>query len=119
MPNYTKLEAVKQLQNIGSHTILEDKQEVEDLTKPFNITPFWDTFEASLSNPKGQLPHANREWGESYKGVDIHWIAFQVNEACGGEVSRMLGRGGGFRQSLANAEEAILKDTELVNKHGR
>jgi len=109
MPRYSKLEAIKLMQYIGSHVILEDEREVRDLTEPFNITPFWDTFEASLSNPKGPLPHKDRDWGETYKGVDIHWIAFQANQACGGRVSRMLGRGAGFRNSLANAEEALLK----------
>jgi hypothetical protein len=110
---FTKLEAIQEMVEIGSHSILLEGSEqlVNDICEPFGITPRWSTFRPDKSNPKGAQPN----WDEAngcfdwtpFKGVDCHSLASLINQACGGNGSRSLGRGSAFRQDLSNAKEAL------------
>ena len=110
---FTKLEAIQEMVEIGSHTILleESKQLVNDICEPFEITPRWSTFRPDKSNPKGAQPSWDVAKGEfdwsPFKGVDCHSLASLINQACGGNGSRSLGRGSAFRQDLSNAKAAL------------
>ena len=43
---FTKLEAIQEMAEIGSHTIILESEEqlVNDICEPFGITPRWSTF---------------------------------------------------------------------------
>jgi hypothetical protein len=110
---FTKLEAIKEMQEIGSHSILleDSEQLVNDICEPFGITPHWSTFRPDRNNPKGAQPNWDKEKGvwdwSPFKGVDGFVLASLINQACGGESPRALGRGFRYRQDLANAKAAL------------
>ena len=110
---FTKLEAIEEMQEIGSHTIFLEGSEqlVNDICEPFGITPTWRTFTPSKTNPKGPQPNwdaEKNEWDWSpFKGVDGFVLASLINQACGGESPTSFGRGFTYRQDLANAKAAL------------
>ena len=110
---FTKLEAIQEMAEIGSHTIILESEEqlVNDICEPFGITPRWSTFRPDKSNPKGAQPSWDSKTGEfdwsPFKGVDCHSLASLINQACGGKGSYSLGRGSAFRQDLSNAKTAL------------
>lgn len=115
---FTKLEAIQEMAEIGSHTILLESEEqlVNDICEPFGITPRWSTFRPDKSNPKGAQPSWDSKAGKfdwsPFRGVDCHSLASLINQACGGNGSRShrmsLGRGSAFRQDLSNARAALM-----------
>ena len=110
---FTKLEAIQEMVEIGSHSILLEGSEqlVNDICEPFGITPRWVTFNPSQTDPKGAQPNWDSEKGEwdwtPFKGVDGHSLARLINQACGGKGNRMLGRGSAYREDLSNAKAAL------------
>ena len=110
---FTKLEAITEMEKIGSHSIFLEGSEqlVNDICEPFGITPVWVTFTPSKTNPKGAQPSWDEEKGDwdwsPFKGVDGFHLASLINQACSGESPRALGRGFRYRQDLANAKAAL------------
>jgi hypothetical protein len=113
MMKFTKLEAIEEMEKIGSHSIfLEDSEElVKDICEPFNIAPVWETFTPSKNNPKGPMPSwddQSKVWDYTpFKGVDGFYLAKLINRACDGNPSSGFGRGYAYRQDLANAKAAL------------
>ena len=111
---FTKLEAIQEMVEIGSHTILLEGSEqlVNEICEPFGITPHWATFTPDKNEPKGAQPNWDSEkqdWDWTpFKGVDCHSLASLINQACGGEPSSALGRGFAYRQDLSNAKAALM-----------
>jgi hypothetical protein len=109
---FTKLEAIKELQEIGSHTIfLEDQTElVSALCKPFNFLPHWETFTVD-PEPWGKgpqpIPSLGINWGDQFDGVNGFWLAHTINHVCDGKPATAIGRGTAYRQNLNNAKEAL------------
>ena len=110
---FTKLEAIQEMVEIGSHSILLEGSEqlVNDICEPFGITPRWSTFRPDKSNPKGAQPNWDSEkqdWDWTpFKGVDCHSLASLINQACGGNGSHSFGRGTAYREDLRNARIAL------------
>ena len=110
---FTKLEAIKEMQEIGSHSIFLEGSEqiVKDICEPFGITPVWETFTPDGNSPKGPRPNWDSEkedWVWSpFKGVDGFNLASLINQACGGNPSQSFGRGTAYREDLSNAENAL------------
>jgi hypothetical protein len=110
---FTKLEAIQEMVEIGSHTIFlaGSEQLVNDICEPFGITPRWATFTPDESNPTGAQPNWDSETGawdwSPFKGVDGFSLASLINQACGGKGNRMLGRGSAYREDLSNAKAAL------------
>jgi len=110
---FTKLEAIQEMVEIGSHTIfLEGNTElVNAICEPFDITPHWSTFTPEAGG-KGAQPNKwddeKDEWDMSpFKGVDGFSLASLINQSCGGQSSSALGRGTAYRQDLSNAAQAV------------
>ena len=110
---FTKLEAIEEMREIGSHTIFLEGSEqlVNDICEPFGITPHWATFTPEAGG-KGAQPNKwddeKNEWDMSpFKGVDGFSLASLINQSCGGQSSSALGRGTAYRQDLDHAENAL------------
>ena len=110
---FTKLEAIKEMQEIGSHSIFLEGSEqiVNDICEPFGIKPVWETFTPDKNTPKGAQPNWDSEkedWDWTpFKGVDGFYLASQINQACDGKPSSALGRGFAYRQDLSNAKAML------------
>ena len=110
---FTKLEAIQEMVEIGSHTVFLEGSEqlVNDICEPFEITPRWATFTPDKSEPKGVQPNwdsENQDWDWTpFKGVDGFSLASLINQACGGNGSHSLGRGSAYREDLSNARAAL------------
>lgn len=108
---FTKLEAIQEMVEIGSHTILMDADEVNAICEPFGIVPTWHLFTPEAGG-KGAQPNWNSEKEEldftPYKGVDGFSLASLINQACGGNGSHSLGRGSAYREDLRNARAALI-----------
>jgi len=109
---FTKLEAIQEMVEIGSHTIFlqGSEQLVNDICEPFDITPHWATFTPEAGG-KGAQPNWDSEkqdWDFTpFKGVDGFNLASLINQACGGNPSHSFGRGTAYREDLSNAERAL------------
>ena len=109
---FTKLEAIQEMVEIGSHTIFLEGSEqlVNDICEPFGITPHWSTFTPEAGG-KGAQPNWDSEkqdWDYTpFKGVDGFSLASLINQSCGGQSSSALGRGFAYRQDLSNAKRAL------------
>ena len=109
---FTKLEAIQEMVEIGSHTIFLEGSEqlVNDICEPFGITPHWVTFTPEAGG-KGAQPNWDSEkqdWDYTpFKGVDGFSLASLINQSCGGQSSSALGRGFAYRQDLSNAKRAL------------
>ena len=111
---FTKLEAIKEMQDLGSHGIfLEQHTEVVNaICKPFGCKPPWRTYtvdDAPWGKGPQPMPDRGIGWGDKFEGVSGFEVAQRINLACDGTPSHSLGRGTGYREDLNNAREALEK----------
>ena len=110
---FTKLQAIEEMEEIGSHTIfLEGSEElVNNICEPFGSTPVWTTFTPDRNSPKGAQPtwdDKSQSWDWSpFRGVDGFHLAHQINRACQGKATTAFGRGFTYREDLRNAKATL------------
>ena len=113
MKQFTKLEAIEEMQEIGSHSIflIESRDLITAICAPFGFLPPWQRFTPDKNDPKGAQPNWINEtetWDWSpFDGVDGHRVASLLNLACNAQPSQALGRGTAYREDLSNAKATL------------
>tara|TARA_R100000306_G_C4353349_1_gene131339 strand:+ start:536 stop:886 length:351 start_codon:yes stop_codon:yes gene_type:complete len=94
----TKLEAIEEIDEMGSHTIVAGKW-ANKVGKPFNVTFTEHEFKYARNEPKGPLY-------DCY-GVDMGDITRTIVKSIGAKTHPMRGRGSQFRADVKAIRDVI------------